>query len=94
MLYHFGDRIKNEWHTSVICAAFAVGCPQSGAVVVLRTRPIVNVQIKIIADPNPVKRDNECPEKVPSDVSGCLTVRVCFTVDFYFRENFWENQRN
>lgn len=71
-------------------AAFAVGSPHCGAVVVLRTRPLANVKARLSASPNPVMRDNSCPDKVSLvEVTGCVAVQVCFTLDFDFKNDNW-----
>lgn len=61
-----------------------MGCPQSGTVVVLRTRPIVNIKVQIEARPNVVEHDNPCPDGMNPqlvDGSGCIAVSLCFLTE-------------
>lgn len=61
---------------------FAVGCPESDSVVFLRTQLIVNANVQIRADPNPVFPDNQCHPSIDKNAlraSGCFTVELCFS---------------
>ncbi|XP_076461384.1 integrin alpha-IIb-like [Babylonia areolata] len=64
--------------------AFAVGAPRSSAVVILRTRLIVNANVSIKATPNPVEGTNQlCPGGIRRHGSGCVNVTLCLRVQYH-----------
>ena len=64
-----------------------MGAPESDAVVFLRTRLIVNAEVKIMKLPNPLAtRNAACPpgmdDRVAARVSGCVNVSFCLTYTY------------
>nr|AVP12650.1 integrin alpha 1 [Littorina littorea] len=66
---------------------FAVGAPESDAVVFLKTRLIVNAEVRVKATPNPVDPENQvCPRSMARGF-GCLNVSLCLNYTYKVSED-------
>ncbi|XP_025096217.1 integrin alpha-9-like isoform X1 [Pomacea canaliculata] len=80
-LLSFGTHISQPISNLSAYPAFAVGSPESDAVVVLRIRPIINARAYILTPASPVNSSNNlCPPNISIDrltISGCLELKLC-----------------
>ncbi|XP_025096221.1 integrin alpha-9-like [Pomacea canaliculata] len=80
-LLSFGTHISQPVSNLSAYPAFAVGSPESDAVVVLRIRPIISARAYILTPASPVNISNNlCPPNISIDrltISGCLELKLC-----------------
>lgn len=78
---HHNHNHPHHTRLTFLFAAFAVGSPESDAVVVLRIRPIINARAYILTPASPVNSSNNlCPPNISIDrltISGCLELKLC-----------------